>query len=200
MCDVEVIFQKRVRVLSWISKRKKTFETTRPQAGWFKCLRAFGNPIKHDARVFEISSPTKEIIISITFFKSIFFCTRDRVVAQKQVRTVTKHSLPINWFQNPCVWNYWFQIKCAEYLAWEELYPLQTLVAVPVQRDATAPHVRDKNRPNQLTQSCPRFKSLGVKILCVLHLHCNAAFIIEWYKNTRNKAFYSQRVWIGYNI
>ena len=31
--------------------------------------------MKHDARVFEITSPTKEIIISINFFKSDFFCT-----------------------------------------------------------------------------------------------------------------------------
>ena len=44
-------------------------------AEWFKCFRAFGNPMNHNARVFEITSPTKEIIISITFFKSNILCT-----------------------------------------------------------------------------------------------------------------------------
>ena len=52
-------------MLLWISKHKKTF----------KCFRAFGNPVKHEARVFELTSPTKEIIISFSFFKSNSFCT-----------------------------------------------------------------------------------------------------------------------------
>ena len=63
-----------MRVLHWIFKRKKTLETMRLQAEWFKCFRAVGNPMKHDAQVFEITSPTKEITISITFFKSNIFC------------------------------------------------------------------------------------------------------------------------------
>ena len=31
---------------------------------WFHCFRAFGNPMKHEARVFEITSPTKEISLN----------------------------------------------------------------------------------------------------------------------------------------
>ena len=39
-----------------------------------KCFPAFGNPRKHDAGVFYISSSEKEIITSITFFKLNIFC------------------------------------------------------------------------------------------------------------------------------
>ena len=56
------------------------------------------------------------------------------------------------------------------------------------------------NRPNRLTQCCTQFKSPGVKILCVSHLHSNVAFTFKWYGNSWHKTFYSQRVWIGYNI
>ena len=56
------------------------------------------------------------------------------------------------------------------------------------------------NRPNRLTQCCTQFKSPGTKILWVLYLHDNVALIFKWYGNTWNKTFYSQRVWIGYNI
>ena len=35
------------------------------------------------------------------------------------------------------------------------------------------------NRPNRLTQCCTQFKSPGVKILCVLHLHLNDMEIPE---------------------
>ena len=56
------------------------------------------------------------------------------------------------------------------------------------------------NRPIWLTQCCTQFKSLGVKVLCVLHLHDNVAFAFKWYWNTWNKKFYSQSIWIGYNI
>ena len=56
------------------------------------------------------------------------------------------------------------------------------------------------NRPIQLTQCCTQLKSLGVKVLCVFHLHNNIAFTIKWYVKTWNKSFYSQRIWIGYNI
>ena len=35
------------------------------------------------------------------------------------------------------------------------------------------------NRPNRLTQCCTQFKSPGTKILCVLHLHDNVAFIFK---------------------
>ena len=56
------------------------------------------------------------------------------------------------------------------------------------------------NRPIRLTQCCTQFRSLGVKVLCVFHLHDNVAFTFKWYGNTWNKSFYSQRIWIGYNI
>ena len=56
------------------------------------------------------------------------------------------------------------------------------------------------NRPIRLTQCCTQLKSPGDKILCVLHLHYNVAFTFKWYGNSWNKMFYSQRVWIGYNI
>ena len=39
---------------------QETFETTRPQAELFYCFRAFGNLMKSEARVFEITSPTKK--------------------------------------------------------------------------------------------------------------------------------------------
>ena len=58
----------------------------------------------------------------------------------------------------------------------------------------------DCNRPFRVTQCCSQFKSPGVKILCVLYLHYNVAFTFKWYGNSWNKMFYSQRVWIGYNI
>ena len=48
---VEVIFQKRVRVFHRGFKHEKTDEN----------FRVFETPMKHEARVFEITSPTKEI-------------------------------------------------------------------------------------------------------------------------------------------
>ena len=56
------------------------------------------------------------------------------------------------------------------------------------------------NRPFRLTQCCTQFKSPGDKILCVLYLHYNVTFTFKWYGNFWNKTFYSQKVWIGYNI
>ena len=43
---------------------RETVETTRPQTEWFYCFRAFGNLMKPEARVFEITSPTKKISLS----------------------------------------------------------------------------------------------------------------------------------------
>ena len=43
---------------------RETFETTRPQSAWFYCFRAFGNPMKHEAGVFEITYPTKKISLN----------------------------------------------------------------------------------------------------------------------------------------
>ena len=58
--ELYVIFQKRVRVFHWGFKHEKTDESTRPQAECFYCFRVFETRIKHEARVFEITSPTKE--------------------------------------------------------------------------------------------------------------------------------------------
>ena len=55
-----VIFQKRVRVFHRCFKHEKTDESTRPQAECFYCFRVFETPMKHEARVFEITSLTKE--------------------------------------------------------------------------------------------------------------------------------------------
>ena len=41
-------------------KHEKTDESTWPQAECFDCFRVFETPMKHEARVFEITSPTKE--------------------------------------------------------------------------------------------------------------------------------------------
>ena len=35
------------------------------------------------------------------------------------------------------------------------------------------------NRTIQLNQSYPKFKSLGVKVLCAFHLHDNAALTLK---------------------
>ena len=60
--DLEVLFQKRVRGFHQVSKHEKTFETTQSEeAEWFYCFRVFGNLMKPEARVFEITSPTKKI-------------------------------------------------------------------------------------------------------------------------------------------
>ena len=45
----------------WGFKHEKTDESTRPQAECFYCFRVFETPMKHGARVFEITSPTKKI-------------------------------------------------------------------------------------------------------------------------------------------
>ena len=55
-----VMFQKRVRVFHRGFKHEKTDESTRPQAECFYCFRVFETQMKHEARVFEITSPTKE--------------------------------------------------------------------------------------------------------------------------------------------
>ena len=43
---------------------RETFETTRPQAEKFFCSRAFGSLMRHEARVLEITSPTKKISLN----------------------------------------------------------------------------------------------------------------------------------------
>ena len=57
---LQVIFQKRVRVFHRGFKHEKTDESTRPQAECFYCFRVFETPMKHEARVFEITSLTEE--------------------------------------------------------------------------------------------------------------------------------------------
>ena len=69
-------------MLHLTSKRKKTFENTRQQADWFKCFRAF--PMKHDARVFEITSSAEEINFSECFSSQILLI--HLMVAQKHFK------------------------------------------------------------------------------------------------------------------
>ena len=59
-----VIFQKRVQVFHRVSKREKHLKPRGSQAEWFYCFREFGNLMKHEARVFEITSPTKKISLN----------------------------------------------------------------------------------------------------------------------------------------
>ena len=56
----QVIFQKRVQAFHRGFKHEKTYESTRPQAECFYCSRVFETPMKHEERVFEITSLTKE--------------------------------------------------------------------------------------------------------------------------------------------
>ena len=46
---------------------RETFEATRPAAEWFYCFRAFGNLMKQEARVFEITALTKENYFKLSF-------------------------------------------------------------------------------------------------------------------------------------
>ena len=46
-------------------------KTTQPVALWFQTFLAFGNPMKHEARVFGITSPTKKI--SLDYHLNKFF-------------------------------------------------------------------------------------------------------------------------------
>ena len=57
---VKVLCQKRLQGFHLVSKREKTFETTRPQAKWFYCFQASGNLMKPEARVFEMTSSKKQ--------------------------------------------------------------------------------------------------------------------------------------------
>ena len=68
------ISKKSARVSSGFETREtfELFETTRPQAVWFYCFRAFGNLMKPEARGFEITtSPTKKI--SLNYHVNISF-------------------------------------------------------------------------------------------------------------------------------
>ena len=60
MVVIQVIFQKRVQVFHLGFKHEKTDESTRPHAECFYCFRVFETRMKHEARVFEITSPAKE--------------------------------------------------------------------------------------------------------------------------------------------
>ena len=72
-----VIFQKRVRGFHRVSKREKTFETTRPQAEWFYCFRAFGNSMKPEAQFFKLPLQQKKISLNYHLNKfSQFKCVK----------------------------------------------------------------------------------------------------------------------------
>ena len=65
--DSQALFQKRVPGFLQVSKREKTFA-----AEWFYCFRAFGNLMKPEARVFEMTSPKKQYKIMQCCLFSIF--------------------------------------------------------------------------------------------------------------------------------
>ena len=54
-------------------KHEKTDESTRPQAECFYCFRVFETPMKHEARVFEITSQTKKISLNYHLNKASQF-------------------------------------------------------------------------------------------------------------------------------
>ena len=56
-------------------KQEKTDESTSPQAECFYCFRVFETPMKHEARVFEITSPTKKISLNYHLNKVFFNST-----------------------------------------------------------------------------------------------------------------------------
>jgi len=56
---------------------REAFETTRTQAEWFYCFWAFGNLMKPEARVFEITSPTKKI--SLNYDLNKFSQSKDKI-------------------------------------------------------------------------------------------------------------------------
>ena len=49
----------------------------------------------------------------------------------------------------------------------------------------------------RLTQCCTQFKSLGVKILCLLNLRDNEAFMFKQYGSTGTKRFIPKRFELG---
>ena len=53
-----------MRVFHWGFKHEKTDESMRSQAECFYCFRVFETLMKHEARVFEITSPTKKISLN----------------------------------------------------------------------------------------------------------------------------------------
>ena len=55
-----VIFPKRVPLFHRGFKHEKTDESTRPAVSCFYCFQVFETLMKHEARVFQINSPTKE--------------------------------------------------------------------------------------------------------------------------------------------
>jgi len=79
---------------------EKTFETTRPQADWFYCFRAFGNLMKPEARVFEISSPTKKINRNYHFNK---FSKFKYFIWDEECEPVTYLMLAGLWYYFICI-------------------------------------------------------------------------------------------------
>ena len=57
---LEVIFQKRVRGFHQVSKREKYLKLRGRRPSGRYCFRAFGNLMKPEAQVFEITSPRFE--------------------------------------------------------------------------------------------------------------------------------------------
>ena len=86
--------------VSWGFQTRETFWTTRPQAEWFFCFRAFGNLMKPEARVFEITSPTKKIIIWISFHNSAILFETWNVPAPQVPHLMGPLQFTITWYKN----------------------------------------------------------------------------------------------------
>ena len=73
---------------------RETVETTRMQAEWFYCFWAVGNQMKPEARVFEITSPTKKMILNyhLNKFSQFNYYIWDVICA---------------WSLKKCAWSYY---------------------------------------------------------------------------------------------
>ena len=54
-----------------------------------------------------------------------------------------------------------------------------------------------RNGHIRLAQGCTQFKSPGVKILCVLYLHCNVAFAFKCMEIPETKSFIPKEFELG---
>ena len=140
------------------------------------------------SEVSEISLVRCAALVRFQILHQLVWKSRTRACAFQEVVSISWTILGIAGFSPVVVCpelggSHWF---CAKYNCWRIGW--------------AANNGRINNRPILLTQCCTQLRSLGVKVLSVFHLHDNIAFTLKWYGNTWNKTFYSQKIWIGYNI
>ena len=78
---------------------RETFETMRTQAEWFYCFRVVGNLMKPETRIFEITCPSKKIILNyhLNKFSQFNYCIWDVICA---------------WSLKKCAWSYHIVPNC----------------------------------------------------------------------------------------